>query len=503
MSNSKVKTILIVGGGTAGWMTAIAIASVLKQDNVQITLIESREVGIVGVGEATLPHIRYFIQSLGIDEREFVAATDATIKLGIEFVDWGCKGDRYIHPFGEYGLPNDGIAFHHFYNKFKEMSPICDYSLPVVAAKKGKFYPPSKNLSSVNSTYQFAYQFDATKFAPFLRKKSEKLGVKRVEGKIIDVKKHADGNIASVSTEDGRCLEADFFVDCSGFSGLLVDKALGTKWQSWAEWLPCNRAVVAPCEHAGPLLPYTRATAKEFGWQWRIPLQTRTGNGYVYSSQFAKDVEVEEQFASSLEGDMLADLRVLRFETGRREKFWNRNCVSIGLSGGFLEPLESTSIYLIQQGITYFLELFPEDVESPIRANEYNRMMDMEFERIRDFLILHYYATEREDSSFWKHMKNLKIPHSLSEKIELFRERGYVESYKYGLFLEPSWVAVYYGQGIIPCNYDSRVDLFPSHEIETNLNKLRRHIEIAANNMMSHDRWLKQYIESFSTGRLN
>ncbi|ACT60133.1 tryptophan halogenase [Hirschia baltica ATCC 49814] len=493
MVDNRVKSVIIVGGGTAGWMAAAGIAKAIGSTNLQVTLIESEDIGIVGVGEATLPHLRYFIQSLGIDEREFMAATDATVKLGIEFVDWARVGDSYIHPFGDYGLPNDGIPFHQFYHKHQSNGPICDYSLPIVAARKAKFELPSQNASSVNSTYRFAYQFDATKFGPFLREHSERLGVKRVEGRIVNIEHSSDGNISALGTEDGRRFSADFFVDCSGFRGLLIDGALKTKWESWTKWLPCDRAIAAPCEHKGKLLPYTRATAKDAGWQWRIPLQSRAGNGYVYSSQFIANENAEREFLNSLEGAKLADPRVLKFETGKRKKLWSKNCLSIGLSGGFLEPLESTSIYLIQQGITYFLELFPEFKDHSIRATEYNRMMDIEFERIRDFLILHYHATEREDTEFWREMKYLDVPQSLKEKMELFKECGRVKTYANGLFLEPSWVAVYYGQRVIPDNYDSRVDMYPEDEVKTNLMRLKSLIARSADNMMPHEQWLKQF----------
>lgn len=495
MADKKVKSVIVVGGGTAGWMTAAGIAKSIGSDGLKVTVIESEDIGIVGVGEATLPHLRYYLKSLGIDEREFMAATDATVKLGIEFVDWARVGDSYIHPFGDYGLPNDGIPFHQFYHKFRSTGSICDYSLPVVAARKAKFETPSKNASSVNSTYRFAYQFDATKFGPFLRQYSEKLGVERIEGKIVSVEQASDGNISTLVTEDGRSFSADFFVDCSGFRGLLINGALKTGWESWAKWLPCDRAVAVPCEHKGQLLPYTRATAKNAGWQWRIPLQSRTGNGYVYSSQFLTDEKAEHEFLNSLEGERLAEPRILKFETGKRQKLWDKNCLAVGLSGGFLEPLESTSIYLIQQGITYFLELFPETRNSSIRAGEYNRMMDMEFERIRDFLILHYHATEREDTEFWREMKYLEIPQSLKEKMALFKECGRVQSYSDGLFLEPSWVAVYYGQRVIPKEYDSRVDMYPEIEVKNNLLQLKSLMARTAENMMPHDKWLKEYCD--------
>ncbi|MEO0466543.1 MAG: tryptophan halogenase family protein [Pseudomonadota bacterium] len=489
--NRPYTKVVVLGGGTAGWMSATGIASLLGRAGVEVTLVESEAIGIVGVGEATLPHLRFFNQTLGIDEMDFMAATRATVKLGIEFVDWGRKGDSYIHPFGDYGMPNDGVGFHHFWRKFSDRAgPICDYSLPVVAARQGRFAPPSSDARSVLSTYRFAYQFDATAYAPYLRKIGEARGVARIEGRVVDAKLSASGDIESVVLEDGRAIKGDLFIDCSGFRGLLIEQALQTGYDEWTNWLPCDRAVAAPCQHAGPLLPYTRATARVAGWQWRIPLQHRTGNGHVYSSAFSTDQDAEDRLVRSLEGPLIADPRVLRFTTGKRRMLWNRNCVAVGLAGGFLEPLESTSIYLIQQGITYLVELFQGAGDTAVARAEYNRMMDLEFERIRDFLILHYVATQRDDTPFWKHMTGMNLPDSLHEKMELFSATGLVQTYDHGLFLEPSWLAVYLGQRVIPNDYDPRVDQFPEIDISRNLSGLKRHISEAASRLPSHAEWI-------------
>ena len=475
-------------------MTAAGLVSLLGPAGVSVTLVESEAIGIVGVGEATLPHLKFFNETLGIEEFDFMAKTRATIKLGIEFADWGQKGDSYIHPFGDYGIPNDGIGFHHFWRKFSDqLGPICDFSFPVVAARMGKFTPPSENASSVLSTFRYAYQFDATQYAPYLRCLAEKRGVKRIEGRVVGSQVDQLGDLRSIILEDGREVGGDLFVDCSGFRGLLIEDALRTGYEDWTNWLPCDRAVAAACEHDGPLLPYTRATAREYGWQWRIPLQHRTGNGYVYSSNFVSDQRVHDQFTQSLEGALISDPKLLYFKTGKRKKLWNRNCVAIGLSGGFLEPLESTSIYLIQQGITYLIELFQGAGNPAVARSEYNRMMDMEFERIRDFLILHYVATERQDSEFWRHMRSLSLPDSLAEKMALFRASGRVQNYDQGLFLEPSWLAVYFGQGIHPADYDQRVDQYPADEIRARLNGLKRHIRSAASGLPSHQDWIAKH----------
>jgi len=492
VQNRSLK-VVIVGGGTAGWMTAAGLSSLLGNTGLEITLVESEAIGIVGVGEATLPHLRFFNQAIGIDEYDFMSATRATVKLGIEFVDWARKGDRYIHPFGDYGIPNDGVGFHHYWRRFADqLGTISSFSLPVVAAQLGKFEPPSEDDRSALSTFRFAYQFDATQYAPYLRRHAEGRGVTRIEGRVTDVAQNERGDICALKLEDGREVLGDFFIDCSGFIGLLIEKALATGYEEWTDWLPCDRAVAAPCEHRGPLLPYTRATAREAGWQWRIPLQHRTGNGYVYASQFLDDQDAADALVESLEGPLLADPKFLKFVTGKRRKLWNKNCVAIGLSGGFLEPLESTSIYLIQQGITYLIEMFPDGENADIARTEYNRIMDLEFERIRDFLILNYHATERTDAPLWDMMRTLDVPDSLKEKMSLFRARGQVQTYNHGLFLEPSWLAVYLGQRVTPDHYDPRVDEHPEGEMLARLRGMKAHIQKSAEQMMGHQDWISR-----------
>ncbi|QYJ08475.1 tryptophan 7-halogenase [Qipengyuania flava] len=478
-------------------MTAAGLASMLGPTGLRITLVESEAIGVVGVGEATLPHIKQFNDTIGVDEAEFMAATSATFKLGIEFVDWGRKGDSYIHPFGDFGMPNNGVAFHQYWRKFadvEETGPLDSYSLPVIASRMGRFQPPSDDPRSVLSTYRYAYQFDALQYAPFMRRHAEARGVTRVEGKVVSVEREPEqGTIRSITLEDGRSIEGDLFVDCTGFFGLLIEKTLETGYERWDEWLPCDRAVAVPCESSGPLLPFTRATADTAGWRWRIPLQHRTGNGHVYASAFTNDEEACESLLTNLDGAALADPRVLRFTTGKRRKLWNGNCVAIGLSGGFLEPLESTSIYLIQEGITKLLELFPSHGGYHVEREEYNRRMDLEFERIRDFLVLHYHATERDDSAFWNHMRTMQVPDSLAEKIELFTAHGHVARYDHGLFLVPSWVAVMIGQRMLPQSYDWRVDQLPSAEVRQHLAGLKNHIAKAAASMPDHAEYLQSY----------
>ncbi len=490
MNAEQIKRVVIVGGGTAGWMSAAGLTSMLATTGLSVTLVESEQIGIVGVGEATLPHIRFFNETIGIKESEFMAATSATFKLGIEFVDWARIGDSYIHPFGEFGLPNDGIAFHHYWRKMMDnpdTGALDQYSLPIMACRMAKFQPPSDDPRSVHSTYRHAYQFDALKYAPFLRKHAEERGATRIEGKVVDVQLAPDsGDIQSISLDNGQIIEGDLFIDCTGFFGLLIEGALKTGYEEWTEWLPCDRAVAVPCETSGPALPYTRATAESAGWRWRIPLQHRTGNGHVYSSGFINDDNAQQSLLDNLEGDPLSEPRILRFVTGKRKKLWNKNCISIGLSGGFLEPLESTSIYLIQEGITKLLEYFPNSISQNVDREEYNRQMDLEFERIRDFLILHYHASERDDSEFWNYVRHMQIPDSLKEKMDLFKARGRVVSYDHGLFLQPSWISVYIGQRIIPERYDNRVDQLSETDILGHLNGLKNVMQKSASEMSGH-----------------
>ena len=362
-----VKKVVIVGGGTSGWMTAAAISSMLPASKISIHLVESEAIGIVGVGEATLPHLRHFNETIGIDEKEFMSATAATFKLGIEFVNWARQGDAYIHPFGAFGPASGGIAFHQYWRKFAndpQIGPISDYSLPIVAAYQAKFAMPNEDASSVLSTYGYAYQFDATQYAPFLRAHAEARGAIRTEGRVVAVHRDGEsGNIESVQLEDGSLIEGDLFVDCSGFRGLLIEESLQTGYEDWTKWLPCDRAVAAQCEPQGPLIPYTRATADIAGWRWRIPLQHRVGNGHVYASPFISDEDAEQNLRENIEGPLLTEPRVLKFTAGKRHKTWNKNCIAIGLSCGFLEPLESTSIYLIQSAVTHLVELLPETLD--------------------------------------------------------------------------------------------------------------------------------------------
>lgn len=456
-----VRRVVIIGGGTAGWMTAAALAHRLGPTGVTITLVESAEIGTVGVGEATLPQMRYFNSALGIDEAEMMRRTAATIKLGIEFRDWGSPGDRYIHPFGAHGERIGPADFHHYWvkqHKAGDAAAFGRYCYPIVAAWNDRFALPEDDPVSPLSAFSYAFQFDASLYGAFLADYAQKRGAERVEGKVVSVQSNGEsGFIETVTLESDAEIAGDLFIDCSGFRGLLIEQELETGYKDWSAYLPCNRAYAVPCTTEDAVGPYTRATARSGGWQWRIPLQHRVGNGHVYCDRYISDQDAVDQLMTNLEGEPLADPKQLFFKTGKRRKLWNRNCIAIGLSGGFLEPLESTSIDLIQSGITNLLELWPQRDCAASDADEYNRLMDLEFTRIRDFLMLHYVATER-DTPLWQDMREMEWPDSLAHKIEAFRLRGIVPEYESGLFQPPSWLSVFIGQNIIPEHCDPRVE---------------------------------------------
>lgn len=497
MGEQKKVRVVVVGGGTAGWMTAAALTKLLPM-RCEVHLVESEAIGIVGVGEATLPHIRSFNERLGIDEAEFMAGTRATFKLGIEFSNWGRIGDSYIHPFGTFGRGSGDVDFHHYWTRLYrsggEPAPIDNYSMACTMAYMNRFRLPDPDPAKLESTFSYAYQFDATLFAPFLRRAAEQLGARRTEGRIVDVELNSEsGNVQSVVLESGQKIEGDLFVDCSGFFSLLLGKTLEEPFEDWSQWLPCDRAVAMPCRTRTALTPYTSAIGMESGWRWRIPLQHRTGNGYVYSSRFISDDQAREALVSAVEGEPIAEPRVLKFKAGRRRRSWVANCVGVGLASGFLEPLESTSIYLIQAAITSLIELFPNPNISPADRDEFNRLVDMEYDRIRDFLILHYHATERTDSPFWDYVRTMQVPDSLQEKLELFRKRGRVAKYREGVFLDASWIAVYIGQRIVPDGYDLRADLPGAPQLQEAMASFRDEVRACAGKMPDHRAHIERY----------
>jgi len=492
--SDRAVRVVVLGGGTAGWMSAAAIARLLP-GQATVELVESEDIGIVGVGEATLPHIRGFVERLGIDEAAFMKATHATYKLGIDFRDFGRIGESYVHPFGSFGEEVAGVPFHHYWLEMQRQGlagPLGAYSLGVSAALARRFRPPAAD-SSLGSTYGYAYQFDATLFGPFMREFGLSIGVRRTEGRVVEVRRDpASGDVTRLLLADGREVAGDLFIDCSGFRALLIGGALEEEWEDWSHWLPVDRAAAMPCAHVEKEIePYTRAIAMPAGWRWRIPLQHRIGNGYVFASAFLSEDEACETIRAAAEGAVLAEPRVLRFRSGRRRKSWNRNVVAVGLASGFLEPLESTSIYLAQMAVTYLVELFPSGATiDPRDRAEFNRLVDMEYDRIRDFLILHYHATTRSDSEFWNHVRTMQVPGSLQGKLELWRECGRLEKYSDGLFYDASWIAVLIGQGKLPRRHDARAAMAPARQVAAALEELQAAVQAEVASMPSHRDYL-------------
>jgi tryptophan halogenase len=491
--------IVILGGGTAGWMAAAALVSLIPASRCRVRLIESEDIGIVGVGEATFPEIKYFNDAIGLDESEMMRATNAAFKLGIEFVDWGFKGSRYIHPFGVHGPASMSHIFHHQWLRALRLglkADIEDYSFAAQMARAGRFELPETRRQTINSTYTYAYHLDASLYGLFLRDVAERRGVVREEGKVSDVIQDAQsGDIRSLLLESGETISGDFFIDCSGFRSLLLGKTLGVGWDDWSKWLVCDRAYAVPSGR-DELSPYTRSTAMEAGWRWRIPLQHRTGNGYVFSSSFIGEDEAADALMRSLDTKALAEPRMLKFQSGRRVVNWAKICVALGLASGFLEPLESTSIYLIQVAIMQLVPLLPGRTIDPRLRDEFNRLMDLQYERIRDFLILHYKLNNRDDSEIWRYCAAMDVPESLSRKIELFRHSAIIEKYKDGLFTQISWLSVLIGQGLIPENYSPLADSMPEEKLISQFDDFRTEIRDRAEEMLPHDRFIERYCAS-------
>jgi tryptophan halogenase len=488
--------IVIVGGGTAGWMSAALLARACRGRVAEIELIESAEIGTVGVGEATVPPIQIYNHYLDIDIRDFIQKTSATFKLGIEFKDWTRLGHRYFHQFGPIGVElQGGIAFHHFWLKMRQMGeeiPLEEFSPNAMAAYNSRF---TLGKGDDPNPLAYAYHFDASLYAAFLRGYAETRGVKRQEGKIVSVQQHPEnGFVTGLTLADGRQVKGDFFIDCSGFRGLLIEETLKTGYEDWTEWLPCDRAVAVPCAGTGRLEPYTRSTAREAGWQWRIPLQHRTGNGYVYSSHHISDEQAAETLLANLDGKPLADPRFLRFTTGRRKKCWNKNVVAIGLAAGFIEPLESTSIHLIQTSLFRLLGQLPLPDFDRSTEEEFNRLCRIEMEHVRDFIILHYHAVERTDSDLWNHMRSMRVPEGLQHRIDLFRNRGRVARFnEQFLFIEANWVPVMLGQNIMPQQYDPLVDSIDWAESRRILNDIRSVCREKVMSMPTHEAFIARH----------
>ncbi len=491
--NNRVEKVVIVGGGTAGWITASLLSKVLGK-SIQIKLIESSKIGTVGVGEATIPPIIAFNNALGINEAEFIKATKATIKLGIQFEGWGSLNDSYMHAFGEVGKNFPFCEFHHFWVKSLQYknSDFWDYSLNFQAAKHNKF----ARLNNIEGTnlpgISYAFHFDASLYADFLKQFSVKLGVEAIDAVVEQVNINSeDGSVRSLTLDSGKEIEGDLFVDCSGLAALLIEKKLNTGFEDWLHWLPCDRAVAIPTEIQQEISPYTRSIAHECGWQWQIPLQHRVGNGIVYSSKHWSVEQATEKLLENIQGKPLAEPKSIKYKTGRRRKAWNKNVVAIGLAAGFFEPLESTNIHLIQTGAIRLLKMFPHNGISHSEINEYNLQTEQEYLRIRDFIILHYKLNCRTDSEFWKQCARMEIPESLTHRIELFRATGKVFRQQDDLFTEIAWKQVMIGQGAIPNDHHSLVDSLSKEQINDLMLNIKTIINSTVAKMPTHRAFLE------------
>jgi tryptophan halogenase len=484
---------VIAGGGTAGWMAAALLVRTMGKV-LDITLVESEEIGTVGVGEATIPPLVTYLRLLNMKEQDFMAATQATFKLGISFENWKDVDEKYIHSFGTTGTDHWSAGFQHFWLKDRDrgsQAEYGDYCLELVAAQQSKFaHLPKQGLN-------YAFHIDATLFAGLLRKYSEELGVRRVEGKIVEVGTHPEtGFVENLQMDSGEVVEGDLFIDCTGFRGLLIEQTLQTGYEDWTHWLPCDSAVALQTESTIEAIPYTRAIAHHAGWQWRIPLQHRVGNGLVYSSPHMSDDEARAYLLKNIVGGHLAKPRVLKFTTGRRLKNWNKNVVALGLASGFVEPLESTSIHLIQQGMIRLLHLFPDQGIKQSDVDEYNKQSRVEIEYIRDFIILHYKVTNRQDSPFWNYCRELELPDTLAHRIQLFRDTGRVFRARADLFQENSWVQVMLGQGIIPEQYHPVANVMSDEELTQFMQKIKSRVDNTVARLPRHQSYVEQYCKA-------
>jgi tryptophan halogenase len=491
LEEQRVKKVVIAGGGTAGWIAAAGLSKQLAP-LLDITLVESDDIGTVGVGEATIPPMRSFHRLAGVDEQEFMRATQATFKLGILFENWGEQGDRYIHSFGRVGKGTWMGDFHHIWLQARARGlagELGDYCCELRAAEEGKFATASGN-TSIN----YAYHLDATLYARFLRLHSEARGVKRIEGKIAEVDQDPDtGFIRALKLESGQRVEGDLFIDCTGFRGLLIEQTLKTGYEDWSHWLPTDSALAVQTRSTGPAPPYTRSTARDAGWQWRIPLQHRVGNGLVYCSQYMSDDEARAQLLDNLEGETLTEPKLIRFRTGRRLKVWNKNCVALGLASGFLEPLESTSIHLIMIGVTRLMQLFPFNDSNDALADQYNELSRTDLEKIRDFIILHYKQTQRDDTPFWRHCRDMAIPDSLAHRLALFRNDAQAHQLAGELFPVDSWVQVMLGQRLEPCGWHKIGQLMSDDQMRQALGGLKSSVDKTVDGMPTHQEFIDQY----------
>lgn len=490
-----LRKIVIVGGGTSGWMAAAMLASHLGHGDCEIELVESEDVKTIGIGESTIPPFVRLIQQLGIDEQEFMHATQACFKLGIKFVDWRQPGSSYFHPFGAIGSRVDSHDFYQCWLRAKhegDQSQLQDYSPCAVMAAKERFSPPHLAPHTPLGIANYAIHIDAKHLAGYLQGYAEQRGVRRIEGLVTDVVQHSEGKIEKVLLDDGRSISGDFFIDCTGFRALLIEKTLHAGFEDWSHYLPCDRAIAVKTEPGKAILPYTTATARKAGWSWRIPLRGSTGHGYVYSSRFCSDSEAKSTLLKHLDGPRISEPTCIPFATGRRRAIWKQNCLAVGLSAGFIEPLESTAIHLIARGMDFFLRFFPDRDCAPSLIREYNRRMNLDFEEVRDFIVLHYCLSQRRDTAFWRWCGSMDLPESLRDKIELFQAHGLVREGVDELFRNSSWQSVFEGMGVRPNKYCPRVNHLDGDHLRTSLDRTRTAIDTMVKNLPSHDDYLRR-----------
>ncbi|HTF96197.1 MAG TPA: tryptophan halogenase family protein [Cellvibrio sp.] len=496
-AKTNIRTLVIVGGGTAGWMAAASLSHFLAQKNIRITLIESTSIGTVGVGEATIPSIVRFNESIGLPELQFIRDTRASFKLGIQFEDWYKPETTFFHPFSDFGVDFSGVEFQHYFYRFKKNNPTADlhdYSVACQLAKHNHFAQPREKPDNALADFSYAYHFDAALYAKVLRQLAISRGVIHLDHKVEAVNVRAsDGFIESLRLDNGDIIAGDLFIDCTGFKGMLIEETLHTGYEDWQHWLLCDSAVAVQCENTNEPTPYTRVSALDAGWMWQIPLQHRMGNGYVFSSKFLNKEIATQTLLDKISGTPITTPKPFSFKAGRRKKVWNKNCYALGLASGFLEPLESTSISLIQTGITHLLTFFPDMSFDQTMIDEVNRRHQHEMERIRDFIILHYKLTARTDTEFWRYCQAMEIPSSLHHKIELFKSCGHLLQHEPEAFEKSSWLAIYHGFGIVPQRTDNRIDHFNDNDITNQLFNIKNILDQVGKSAISHGEFIRRH----------
>jgi tryptophan halogenase len=499
--SGPIERIVILGGGTAGWMAAAALARALTKSGASICVVESDEIGTIGVGEASVPGLQAFNAFLGLDQREFMRSCQATFKLGIEFVDWGALGRRYMHSFTGYGLAAGSRQFHRLFQRHAlaresrgEATSFDDYNLGAMAGRSRRFSLPTDAAPPRAGLLNYAFHFDAALYARHLRNFAEQRGVQRQEGKVVSARQNPEsGFIEDVTLADGRCIAGEFFIDCSGFKGVLIEGVLRSGYEEWSRWLPCDRAIALQSSNEEPPAPFTRSTAQSAGWVWRIPLQHRVGNGYVYSSSHLDDDAAEQQLRLRLQDNALSEPRRIRFVTGKRRRIWDKNCLSLGLAAGFLEPLESTSIHLIQTALLRLISLFPDRRFERAEIDTFNRQTDEEYCDIRDFIITHYKLTSRQDSEFWRQCGAMEVPERVGHILEFFAATGRLTTRPEQLFTTQSWLAILYGQGNLPRGYDPLLAPMPESDLEREMTHVHEQLRHAVHSMPDHAQFVSHY----------